>query len=209
VAARTSTRRERLAEAFERAGAAHQLFISSYSAHPAAVTEYGTSKLAGQRLMRERDHAVARLGIAIGPGGIYLRMRDALTAHRVVPLIGGGRDRVPIVAIHDLTEALTAIAERRLAGTYNLFNPELVALREVLLETRAASRSRASLVSVPFALVVPPLWLARQLGVALPLDIDNVRAMRANQTINDRSDLPIFVPKPMTLAEMVRAAASG
>src|SRR5262245_62631274 len=42
---------ERLVEAAKAAGATHQIFISTYSAHAGAVTEYGKSKLTVQQYM--------------------------------------------------------------------------------------------------------------------------------------------------------------
>jgi NADH dehydrogenase len=198
---------QRLVDAARRAGAIHQLFISTCSAHPAAVTEYGKTKLAVQQWMLDGRHAVARLGVTIGRGGIYRRMFDTLAQHRVVPLIDGGRGLVPIVGIADLLQALAAIAEEGRTGLFNLFNPELVPLRDLMFEIRSLAPRRAMLVPVPASVLLAPLWLARKIGVNLPLDGDNVRALRANYGVRDRSDLTDFVPRPMSLAQMVRAAA--
>jgi nucleoside-diphosphate-sugar epimerase len=199
---------QRLVDAARRAGAVHQLFISSCSAHPAAVTEYGKTKLVVQESMLAGGHAVVRLGITIGHGGIYRRMSDTLARHRVVPLIDGGRGLVPIVAIADLDKALAAIVEGGRTGLFNLFNPELVPLRDLMFEMRRLAPHRAMLVPVPASALLAPLWLARKIGVKLPLDADNVRALRANYGVRDRSDLTAFVPSPMSLSQMVRAAAS-
>ena len=198
-----------VADAFRAAGVSHQIFISSCSAHSAAVTEYGMTKWKMQRYMIEQGYAAARLGVTVGAGGIFRRMSDALTTRPIVPLIDGGRTRVPIVAIDDLCEALAAIVERRLAGIFNLFNADLVPLVEVLQQTRTASNGRALLLPVPWWVIMPPLWMARRLGISLPLDIDNVRAMRANETRREPSDLQMFVPQPMTLTQMVRRAAEA
>ena len=197
---------QRVVEAFRAAGLAHQLFISSYSAHPTAVTEYGIAKLRIQQYMVEHGYAAARLGITVGAGGIFRRMSNVLTTRPIVPLIDGGRTLVPIVAIADLCEALAVIVERRLGGVFNLFNPELVPLSEVLHNALAATNGRALLMPVPAWLVIPPLWVARRLGITLPLDIDNVRALRANRSAHDRSHLTMFVRQPATLTQMVHAA---
>jgi len=199
---------QRLADTFSAAGTRHQLFISTYSAHPRAVTEYGVTKFAVQRYMLDRGHAVARLGLIIGAGGIYARMSRTLAQHRLVPLIDGGRQKVPVLAIGDLTLALAAILEERLTGSFNLFNREAVPLRDLLTEIRSAVNSRSVLVPVPSGLLVGPLWFARAIGVKLPLDVDNVRALRANDGAATGSDLLRFVPRPRTLTEMVQHAAA-
>jgi nucleoside-diphosphate-sugar epimerase len=199
----------RLADAMQHGGVAHQLFISSYSAHAAAVTEYGKDKLTVQQDMLDRGYTAARLGVTIGPGGIYQRMTEVLTRHRVIPLIDGGRGPVPIIAIADLARAVATIVERRLTGVFNLFNPEFVPLRDVLNEMLAHAQRRVLLVPMPAGLVLVPLWLARKIGLNLPVHIDNVRALRANRGFQEHSDLPAFVSPPMTLTEMVRAAAAA
>jgi nucleoside-diphosphate-sugar epimerase len=197
---------QRLAEEAANAGVQYQLFISTYSAHPRAATEYGRSKLHVERWMRERGNAAARLGLVIGSGGIFRRMTDTIAHHRVVPLIDGGWTRIPIVGIADLSDALAQIVERRVIATLNLYNPQPVLLRDVVAEICARSRRRTMLVSVPAGALLWPLRLARRIGVTLPMDADNVRALRANAECCDPSNLPDFVREPLSLRAMIDAA---
>lgn len=197
----------RLVTAAEEAGVAHQVFMSTYSAHPAAAGDYGKSKLAVQRHMLERGHAAVRPGLVIGPGGMFQRLADTLAAHRVVPLVDGGRGRVPIVAIADFQCAFASIIEHERAGLLNLFNPALVTLKDLMLEIRSAARRKPLLVPIPSRLLLGPLWLLDRMGIRAPIDADNLRGLRSNFGLEDRSDLPAFVPRPLTLAEMVRAAS--
>ena len=166
-----------LMDAARRAGAVRQLFISTCSAHPAAVTERPDQARRPQWMLDGR-HAVARLGVTIGRGGIYRRMSDTLAQHRVVPLIDGGRGLVPIVGIADLGQALAAIVERGRTGLFHLFNLSscLSAIPCSNPQSGAApgdTHARASERPAGAA-------LAEEIGVNLPLDGDNVRALRAN-----------------------------
>jgi len=70
----------------------------------------------------------------------------------------------------------------------------------------AGSGRRALLVPVPSSLLLGPLWLLEQVGVKLPINLDNLKGLRANVNVKDRSDLPGLVPRPLTLPEMVLAA---
>jgi nucleoside-diphosphate-sugar epimerase len=200
---------ERLVEAAEAASVAHQVFISTNSAHPSAASEYGRSKLAVQRYMLERGHAVARPGLVIGPGGLFARLSSLLARSPLVPLVDGGRGLVPIIAIHDLTHALMAIVERRLAGLFNLFNPDYVTLRDVVLQIRATAGRRALPVPIPSKPLLGVIRLLETLGVTLPISVDNLQGLRANRDVREPSDLLAFVPYPLSLPEMVRAAAAA
>ena len=62
------------------------------------------------------------------------------------------------------------------------------------------------LVSIPAGALLWPLRLAQRFGVTLPLDADNVRALRANADCCDPSNLPDFVREPLSLRAMIDAA---
>lgn len=188
------------------AGVTHQIFISTSSAHEEAVTEYGRTKLEVQRHVLQRGHTALRLGLTIGSGGLFWRLFKTLSSRRVAPLLDGGRSLVPILAIADLQRAVADVTDARRTGLFNMFNPSLVPMRDIINEIRAAAKRPQLLVPVPSYLLLGPVWLAGRLGFRLPIDADNIRAMRANDGRQERSDLTTFVPHPMTLRAMVREA---
>ena len=114
---------------------------------------------------------------------------------------------MPIVALADFLTALSAIAESRRAGLFNLFLPQLVSLREFAAAVRAASGRNVLLVPVPAGLLRALLGLFGRLGIPLPLGADSLKGLAANQELRDRSDLTQFIPRPLTLEEMVAAAS--
>ena len=184
----------------EQEGVPHQIFISSYSAHVAAVSDYGRAKLAVQTHCLERGHAVVRPGLVIGAGGMFQRMSDTVARHRVVPLVDGGRARVPFIGLEDLQLSMATIVERRLTGLFALFSPCRITLKGLMLEIRGAARRRTLLIPVPSGVLLGPVWLMGKLGVTLPIGVDSLRGLRANLNVEDPSDLPTFVPRPLTLA---------
>jgi len=198
---------KQLLEVAEQAGVPYQLFLSSYSAHPLAVSAYGGAKLVVQEECLRRGLAAVRPGLVVGAGGLFQRISDTVARHLVVPLVDSGRARVPIIAVADLRRALADIMERRLTGLFSLFNPDLITLKALMLEIRAAARRRTLLIPVPSRLLLGSLWLMSKVGITPPINVDSLRGLQANLYVKDRSDLPAFVPRPLTLAEMVRAAS--
>jgi nucleoside-diphosphate-sugar epimerase len=197
---------ERVVEAAAAAGVTRQVFISSTSAHEAAASEYGRTKFILQRRFLALGHAVVRPGLIVGPGGMFARMVETLR-WPVVPLAGGGRDRVPVVALSDFLAVLAVVivGERR-AGAFNLFNPDMVTMKELFAAIRAAAGSRVILAPVPAFPLMALARLAETIGVRPPVDAESLRALKANQKRQDRSDLGEFLAKPLALAEMVDAA---
>jgi nucleoside-diphosphate-sugar epimerase len=198
---------KQLLEVAEQAGVPYQLFLSSYSAHPLAVSAYGGAKLVVQEECLRRGLAAVRPGLVVGAGGLFQRISDIVARHLVVPLVDSGRARVPIIAVADLRRALADIMERRLTGLFSLFNPDLITLKALMLEIRAAARRRTLLIPVPSRLLLGSLWLMSKVRITPPINVDSLRGLQANLYVKDRSDLPAFVPRPLTLAEMVRAAS--
>jgi nucleoside-diphosphate-sugar epimerase len=196
---------ERVVEAAAAAGVTRQVFISSTSAHEAAASEYGRTKFILQRRFLALGHAVVRPGLIVGPGGMFARMVETLR-WPVVPLADGGRDRVPVVALSDFLDALAAVIEQGRAGAFNLFNPDMVTMKELFAAIRAAAGSRVILAPVPAFPLMALARLAETIGVRPPVDAESLRALKANQKRQDRSDLGEFLAKPLALAEMVDAA---
>jgi NADH dehydrogenase len=194
-----------IAEAAANTGARRQIFVASTSGHAGAASAYGRTKYLLQEYFLARGFTVARPGLVVGPGGLYTRLAAALR-FPVVPLPDGGRDRLPLVAVKDFTNAVSVLLEDDRTGVFNLYHPDLVALRDLIAAIRAAN-GRCGIVSpVPSSLLIALARAAGALGISLPFDAEHCLALRANQNCLDTSDLLEFVAAPLTLGEMVDAA---
>ncbi len=114
----------------EEAGVTKQIFISSFSALPDAISIYGKTKYALERFFLEQNQTVIRLGLVIGNGGIFAKIARSVLKSPIVPLIDKGQDRVPILAITDFNLAMAEILQSN-KREYNLFNPEFVSMAKV------------------------------------------------------------------------------
>jgi len=87
------------------------------------------------------------------------------------------------------------ILEQRGSGAYNLFHPELITMRRLLdtVKRRAGRKSLYLPINAGVALVA--LTALRKIGLRLPVDVDNLRALRQNQASLHRSDLPGLLPE--------------
>ena len=196
----------RLVYAAARAAAVpRQIFVSSYSARPESIAEYGRLKRQLETYFLDRGETIVRPGLVIGNGGLFFRnMRKILTTP-VMPLLDGGLDLLPVVAVEDLTTAMTAVLARPM-GAYNLFNPELVTMRRLIETINRAGRHRALYFNIPVSWATGLLSLSEKLRIKLPFDSDNLRAMRQNQECIHKSDLETLVPAYRSFEEMIAAA---
>lgn len=197
---------KRLATAAIDEGVRWQIFISSYSAHEEATTEYGQTKLQLENFFLGLNQIVVRPGLVVGHGGLFLKMCGLMQSYPCVPLIDGGQGKLPIISIHDLKTAVVELIENPRKGCFRLSNAKQISLKELMVEIKRAGRFRTLLIPVPVQLIYLFLWTSQKLGLHFQVDIGNLKGFQANQSLHDSSDLNRFVPQPMSMAEMIEAA---
>ncbi len=93
-------------EEAQAAGVPLQIFLSSLSAAPAALADYGRAKYALEERFTAAGGVVFRLGVVVGPGGMFGRMVESARRFPVVPLLDGGRQRLYPLGIGFLCQAI-------------------------------------------------------------------------------------------------------
>ncbi len=194
-------------EAGCRAGVRRHIYLSSYSARPDALSDYGSVKHTLERFFLDREQTIVRPGLVIGRGGLFHRNMEAILRYRVAPLLDGGANLLPVIAIRDLVAAMTVILEGELQGAFNLFHHKLVTMRE-LLETLARQAGRRVLfVNISSRRAETLLRTIEKLRIPFPVGTGTLRALKQNQEpIHTESDLLRLTGAECSLAEMIHAA---
>ena len=126
---------------------------------PAPVTDYGRSKLAGERAVREQarvPYVILRPAAVYGPrDGDFLLMFKAARS-RWVPSFGGGRQQLSLVYVADVARAVIACLDRLPIEnrTFNVAHREVFTARELTAEI--GRQLGVNPVQVPLPL--PLLW---------------------------------------------------
>ena len=192
--------------AAEEAGASWQVFVGSYAARPQSVAIYGRLKYELESFFLERGHTVVRPGLVVGDGGMFQRNMDSIVRAPVIPLLDGGRDAIPIVAIGDFVRAMDVLLNQRRSGVFNLFNRDLVPMR-TFVDTVARIAGRKPLrVAVPLKLALLLVTAATKLGITLPFGTDNIRSLKQSRPGLYESDLLALIPAALSFEEMVESA---
>jgi nucleoside-diphosphate-sugar epimerase len=189
------------------AGVSRQIFVSSYSARPDARSEYGRLKYRLETYFLERGQTVVRPGLVIGNGGLFSRNMEQILHTPLMPLLNAGSDLLPIVAVEDLVAAMTTLLQRE-PGAYNLFNKRLVPMRQFVEAINRAGHHRAVYFNIPLSWAIAGLSCASKLHIRLPIDLDNLRALKQNQECIHTSDLEDLVPDCRSFDSMIEAAVA-
>ena len=127
---------------------------------PQPVSEYGRSKLAGEKEVKEGCRApfvILRPPAVYGPRDAeFLRLFKAVRSH-LLPRIGGGRQALSFAFVKDLAEVVVACLDHpAVAGkTYYVANPEVATARAFAEQIAALMQTWTVPLPLPAALLWP------------------------------------------------------
>ncbi len=138
---------------------------------PAPLSDYGRSKLLGERAVREGSPVpwtVLRPAAVYGPRDGDFHVLFKAVSSGIVPLIGGGRRPLSMVYATDLARCVLAVVGRSDAhgGVYHVAHPEPVTQRGLVDAVAFAMHRDPWAVPVP-TLALYPLALGRDLYARL------------------------------------------
>jgi nucleoside-diphosphate-sugar epimerase len=185
-----------------RASGVKPVFLSSFSAHEDAISSYGRSKLAIERLFDHPGEAVLKLGLVVGDGGVFARMRAATQGRKLLPAPGAGKP-VQVVAVEDVCRAVERVVRDDLEGTFWVATPDAVPMRALY---RAFAAPEARLLPIPLTPLHVLARGARRVGLSLPFTVDNVAGLMGMRAHSTRADLSRLGLEPRTFDDVLRAA---
>lgn len=132
----------------------------SAEGEPRPISDYGRTKLAGENIIRERLGGTGLPWVILRPPPVYgPRDKDVFNLFKVVksgllPLVGRGDQKVPMVHVDDLAMATVLAGESSVSGrVYYVTDGDLRSFREVLEAMAKALGVRPLRLSVPPAIV--------------------------------------------------------
>lgn len=180
-------------------------FISSLSARADALSLYGQTKFEIENRLDPARDAILQLGLVVGNGGLFARMRQSVRDNRIVPLFYGGNQVVQTLYIEDLCAVVGRVVDRNLTGLYSVAEEQGVTLRTLLEALARRDASRCRFVVLPAAPVYAALWIAEHLGMRLPLSTDNLLGLRQMRHVDVRADLERIGVPIRSFAESLEA----
>jgi len=181
------------------AGVRRQILVSSISARPDAVSEYGRTKLAQEEHFLRHGHTVVRPGTVLGKGGLFGRMCGLIQTLPVLPLLDGGKARMTVIGIYDLCRAIESILQSDVAGQYNLYYADRPTLGEIMRLLRKIFGRKILFVPLPATFLLLPLSLLQCLHIRTPVDVDNLKGYITGMEPYHLSNLSEILPQPSTL----------
>jgi nucleoside-diphosphate-sugar epimerase len=198
----------RIFEAAKSSGVPLQAFVSSYSATPSSVTEYGRAKFELERFFEENAGIVLKPGLVLGSGGLGGRMLNIMRKSWIFPIPSGVR--FPYVGVKDFVRTVRKIASTSQTGVYKIFYSDLTSFTEIAAAVKMDAGRPLFTIMVPgnaisFGLSAAECLLDR-LRIRLPVRSDNFKSLEANQLILGGANCGLLPASRTTLQEVVSAA---
>jgi nucleoside-diphosphate-sugar epimerase len=163
----------------ERGG--RMLMVSSMSAFEGTRSRYGQGKLELERAVLERDGTVLRPGLVFGAGagGLFGAMVKALSRRALVPMIGGGSQRLFVTHDKQLAELIVQLVAGRAGAAGPIFaaHESPTTLRGIAEQIARAGGHRLVVIALPPTLVALGLRSAEIAGIPLPFRSDSLRSL--------------------------------
>ena len=165
-------------------GTGRQLFVTSYSAGTHARSLYGKSKgILEEALRKDKRTIIVRPGLVLGEGGIYGKIAKVARKSPVVPLPDGGRGLVTVITIDRLCDEMARLCMATdPPQDANLFEPQMVTLRQLVQKVASDAGRRPLFVPVPISLALPIFRMVEALGLPLPVSSESLVGFVQNQS---------------------------
>ena len=195
----------------EAAGVKLQILLSSLSADANAPSEYGRAKYELERRFVEKNQVVLRLGLVVGDGGMFSKIRQSIEHSPIVPLLDGGRSSVYVLGVDYLANVIcdcVRTGSDKLRGrVLQIQQPDPHTLRDVMMSIRRHYGYSTRFVPLPS---LPILWAAlvaeRLPFVKLPVSSTHLRGMRQSRSQRYTSDFAELGYRQESLDDLVRRA---
>lgn len=190
------------------AGVQQQIFLSSISVLQQTPSSYARAKKELEHWFVENGQTALRLGVVIGNGGIFNRMKTLLQKMPILPLLDNGV--IPIYfsgidSVCTIIEILLQDTERARATVFNLQQAEPVSMRQFLNVIKKQFNYFCWFVPVPSSILLYAALLIEKLGIRfLPISSVNIKGARQNRNLEIESDYPSFGLPERTIEELIQ-----
>lgn len=154
------------------------VFVSSMSAHDAALSAYGRIKREIERRLDPRRTLAVRPGFVMGAGGIFQRACRTLRSATLVPMPFGGNNPLQTADAAELARAVFEFSEARTTGLYNFGEPEPIPIGEFYRGLGGWLGKRLILLPCPGAPVLAAVRALEAVGIPLPLTSENLLGLQ-------------------------------
>lgn len=165
------------------------VFLSSFSAHEDAVSHYGKHKFYLESLFDVKTDLVLKPGLVLGNSGLFHSIAEVIKTKKVVPLIGGGKQPLQVIAVDDLCKVIAAAIEKRLTGKLYIAEPTVITMKQLYDAIAARCNKKVVYFPLPASIALLLAAAAAGIGVKLPVSPESVKGLTQLRSFDTTADM--------------------
>jgi len=167
------------------------IFLSSFSAHSSAQSHYGLNKLLLENMFDQKRDLILKLGLIVGNGGMFLKIKKLLDNKYIIPLIDNGNHPVQTIGMQDLLKICHVAINKEIVGKYYIAEEKSRTIKSIFLIIRE-KKSRNLFLPISSNLLLKILKVTEWIGVFLPFSKESVLGLKCGKIYNTVNDLKTF-----------------
>ena len=170
-----------------------QIYISSYSAHEHAISDYGKSKYQIEQFFLENNEYSISPGLIIGKGGIFNKIAGFIDKFPIIVApVSSKENQVPIVSIDKVCSVIFDVIQDNLViKNYNIYS-HMIKLEDLIKALIQINSKKKYLLKINGYFILYAMKIIESIGVKLPISSDNLGGFIANQKYSVKSDIVEF-----------------
>lgn len=177
------------------------IYLSTFSAHESAESHYGKSKFEIEKIFNNKTDLILRLGLVMARGGLASSMAEIIQKAPVIPLIGGGKQPLQFIDIHDLCLVIERAIQKNITGIYNIGSPDVISMRDFNEAIARRIGKSPKFLSVPLPFVYGVLKLIETFGIELSITTEGALGLKHMIKFDTHASLKEFDINPKGLDE--------
>ena len=180
------------------------VFLSSMSAHQNALSEYGKHKFELQQQLDRSKCLILRLGLVIGPQGLFSRLSKSLGKSPFMFLAGGGLQPIQPVYIDDVARVIAESVSIKRTGIYTLAEARVYTIRDLFLAIAEKAGKRPIFIDVPYWIIGAGIGMVELLHLPFPVSKENLLGLKQLKSSSTQADLDKLGINPLSLHEALK-----
>ncbi len=164
-------------------------YVSSFSAHPEALSHYGKSKLACEKLFDLSSSLILKPGLVIGNGGLFARIKKEVLNSKFIFLPDGGQQKLQIIDVHDLCRVVEEGIVQKRHGLFWLAHHEVITLKEIEMQIAQSEGKTPRFINIPLGFVLAISKMINLLGIKLSISVESMLGLKSLKTFDTKEPL--------------------
>lgn len=165
------------------------VYLSTMSAHNEAISHYGKSKAKLERLFKNSEHLVLKLGLVVGEGGGLIgEIKKVLSKSKFIPLVSGGNQPIHTIHVDDVAHIIDqGLNSESLSGTFLVGEKKSRSLRSVYDIIGTKLGNKPTFVNLPYPLMYLAVKVVSLIPIGPDISTENLLGLKQLKSFEDQA----------------------